>query len=699
LARSCRTRTRSQSFAGARLLILLFALSLFSGSALLLRAQERPSHTAKPDCTAADLEITFGASSGPDQIYTFAVLFKNISNNGCLLMAPAPIQLRSTRYAPGTADLISFRAGGVPIPTCDGCKGNPPSMPPCEECETNLAPRDRSGFNSIFLDPEKTAHQLLRWKTTATDDAACYPLLDMFYFPGRVPKLAVVVVTPSLLKPVCSQMYVSDFVPGLFDANGSSAASPAEAEAPLTLSSDRSVYYLDEPFIFHAVVGQASAQATSGGSSSCPPLFLLVRFPDGEARMDEIHSQRHPHSAIDPQCHLAGQPTPSAAQVKIDNNTAYLSLGVRTYRLFQLTEDVNRGRVYLASSNALQVEFKDPSTAHRPPIQRTWGAAQKGVRVGLTLDSLTYPLGEDIPLHFAAEVLSAEQPVYLQRFMSTTRTVRLGQVLQLHILDEDGPLPGTDRPAYLNWFGTGNTRNPYIQIPACPTAIPPDKVLSLDTSLQGLLLLPNRPGTYKLYVSWSPYTSQYSSCDKVQPDPGASPEKPFVTVTSAPLMIHITGTPPPRDFPEFPEYTAWKSQFSVTDTSFGEQTALFDEVTRLEWLRVTLTRGYSEESLRDCDAARWGVRGLAFCQRRGGRQVLRSFHRLSRWEDAGPINRTKAPAPAWRNTRRRKEPADRLEPKRANSANCWTDSESHAKESGLSNVRDWIRVSLCIHWG
>ena len=44
-------------------------------------------------------------------------------------------------------------------------------------------------------------------------------------------------------------------------------------------------------------------------------------------------------------------------------------------------------------------------------------------------------------------------------------------------------------------------------------------------------------------------------------------------------------------------YTAWQSSFTLTDTPFGKQSALLDNSTHLEWLRLSDTRNKSQLEL------------------------------------------------------------------------------------------------------
>src|ERR1700728_1599281 len=67
-----------------------------------------------------------------------------------------------------------------------------------------------------------------------------------------------------------------------------------------------------------------------------------------------------------------------------------------------------------------------------------WGHELAGVPVGLSVDKLTYALGEDVPLHVAVENASASVPIFgepflLRRIVSNDNLISL----QVEVLDED----------------------------------------------------------------------------------------------------------------------------------------------------------------------------------------------------------------------------------------------------------------------
>lgn len=60
-----------------------------------------------------------------------------------------------------------------------------------------------------------------------------------------------------------------------------------------------------------------------------------------------------------------------------------------------------------------------------------------------------------------------------------------------------------------------------------------------------------------------------------------------------------TAAPAPTAAPAgLTAYTGWQSNFTLTDTSYGKHSALLDQTTHLEWLRLSATRNKSQDTLR-----------------------------------------------------------------------------------------------------
>jgi hypothetical protein len=222
------------------------------------------------------------------------------------------------------------------------------------------------------------------------------------------------------------------------------------------------------------------------------------------------------------------------------------------------------------------------SVAKPETIQPDWGEEKQGVRVALNLDKLTFDLGEDVAAHISAQVVSASQPVYGEPFRARPAFGNdMRGSFRIFVMDDDGPLvrdPSED--FYNRWMVSGPS------LP--PPALPVGNAIPWEMSLKKLGLLPGLPGRYQLKVTWSVYRANNPSPS----EDGNRVERPFVTVVSRPVVIQIVGTPK-TDIADVPEYTAWKSKFSLADTQFGEKTALYDQETGLEWLRTPLTQNPS----------------------------------------------------------------------------------------------------------
>jgi hypothetical protein len=72
--------------------------------------------------------------------------------------------------------------------------------------------------------------------------------------------------------------------------------------------------------------------------------------------------------------------------------------------------------------------------------------------------------------------------------------------------------------------------------------------------------------------------------------------------TAPPPTLRAPAQPSPRasapDTSNLTAYTGWQTAFTLTDTSFGKQSALLDQSTHLEWLRLSATRNKAQETLR-----------------------------------------------------------------------------------------------------
>ena len=177
-----------------------------------------------------------------------------------------------------------------------------------------------------------------------------------------------------------------------------------------------------------------------------------------------------------------------------------------------------------------------------PPTPDNWGPTQQGVRVSLSLDKSTYAAGETILLNIKAQIVSAEHPLFDIPDRPTgaffiKKLAFFARAFHLTIVDEKGRIVGNDEPSNLQFNMVSGSSGPLV----CPAPLEVGRVYELVRPAQRLL--PTLPGTYRLTVTWSPYPASDPPCDNLRATSDSQELRSFVTVSSAPVTIHITGVP------------------------------------------------------------------------------------------------------------------------------------------------------------
>jgi len=169
-----------------------------------------------------------------------------------------------------------------------------------------------------------------------------------------------------------------------------------------------------------------------------------------------------------------------------------------------------------------------------------WGPTQQGVRVSLSLDKSTYAVGETIYLFIKAQIVSAERPLYAVPDRPTPiKNVPVSRAFHLTILDEKGRIVGNDEPSNLEYIASGSS-GPL----ECPAPLEVGRVYELGRPADRKHnLVPTLPGTYRLIATWSPYPASDPPCDNSRATSDSQELRSFVTVSSMPVTIHITGNP------------------------------------------------------------------------------------------------------------------------------------------------------------
>lgn len=445
-------------------------------------------------------------------------------------------------------------------------------------------------FGNYELRPNEVAHASRRWRTLAEDGTnnGCRrndynPLVG-----------TGVLISSTLLEQLCSPMQESNYAPGPFVPDWPALNKAPLPPAPsLRLSSPKSKYMYGEFVPLHlSVIGFSAAPPLT--TQGCP-VFLRDLASSSSSprshlnRLEEMSPFTWPDSRFLTAMDCSGAQGSKDEPTEFDFDvTQYLDQkGPNTIRLVMIAGTSPLGEVRFIYSNSITIDLDDPAK-----IPQNWGPVQQGVHVALSLDKLTYAVGEDIPLHIAAQVVSSERPVYgVPDLMDQGG---FAAAFHLTILGDDGVPVGNEDSSNLEerWLMRGG---PIF----CPSPLSPGKVSFLERSAKRLGLLPTQPGTYRMFVTWSPFPASDPACNQSVTSTNKRTLRPLVTAASVPVTIQITGMAlTERGVPDIPIYDGWRRHFRVVDTPLGEGTALEDLRSHLQWLRLTLTKEQSIDSLR-----------------------------------------------------------------------------------------------------
>jgi hypothetical protein len=339
----------------------------------------------------------------------------------------------------------------------------------CYDCENRLSNGQSPVLPPLPVEPGQAARQVFRWKTAPSKDGK--PCVQPKWIAGPV-----LLVTPSLLKPICSDVEVSRFslVP-----SGDPTLTPQ-----LKLTSDKDTYYQGEFFSLRVSRAESGSRSPSE-AERCPTLYLRERSPDGTTRIDEVKPLSF--KSCEPYA-LGHQPGDWQSGFDVDSgaNSRWAGVGEHQLQVFQLSSSVEEPRLRFTSSNVLRFQVVDGAA-----VSRRWGPPVKGIAADLTLDGDTFKVGENISLHLAIANFDAEAPIY-----SMDPVWDPCEVVRIEVLDADGhPLPVDER--FPNWsICTGHG--------FAPRQIEKGKVIAMEKKLGSEGWLPNHPGTFTIVATWAP---------------------------------------------------------------------------------------------------------------------------------------------------------------------------------------------------
>ncbi|HEY1805102.1 MAG TPA: hypothetical protein VGG45_11565 [Terracidiphilus sp.] len=388
----------------------------------------------------------------------------------------------------------------------------------------------------VVIDAGETAHSSLRWPMGSDYQYGPCGSDQNLNFWAYQPGPSVSIVAPSLVAKGCPYLPASLYQSGPFIPDWKTpeiTVSDLPTQAP-ELVAPKTTY--DEGEMIELRLNGAHQR-----DGHCPALFDSIRGPRGED-LREITNQSAFLSANG--CEATSpwsdqEPWPAGDfPIKVEPNglRVFGTPGKRTFTVSELAGTGPNGEIRLLSSNAVTLTIVDPVT-----IQRDWGKTEMGVHADLTLDKLSYPLGENIPLHLALGNVSAGQSVYS--------------------LGNEGEICPSDYT--LTVEREDGSKPEYFKLPILPMLVQTSDAVCAASLRRGLLeegkiipaedtlmhrgVLPSEPGLYRITASWGVYkNSESGSRDSIPgsaPAPAPTPaptQVPMVTVQSTPLMLRIT---------------------------------------------------------------------------------------------------------------------------------------------------------------
>jgi hypothetical protein len=447
----------------AFMLLIMCAQLVFTSRS---SAQTGLNVTGASNCTLADFDASVAFVNGPGDTFTVVIDKRNIANHTCVFDGPL--------YGPS---LVPDRVEGeLPFKIC-------------YQCDKSATNDQNSAKRPLILDPDNVARQTFRWKTMpSTAGIGC---VHLHWMAGPL-----LLVTPSLLKPVCSDIDVSGFSLAASPGNGGTAG--VDKVPAFALASSKSKYYERENFALHVVVAQPDSLSRSS-QEGCPKLYLRERSPDGATRVDEVQPLAFKGCGAHAHGH---QPGDWASGFELDSgaNSKWMGNGQFAFEVSLMAGSLDDPQLRFSSSNVLRVQVADPAT-----IDREWGLREKGIAADINLDKHTFRVGEDVALHLAIENFDATVPIF-------------------------GPDPLWD-PCFVVGIevddATGHPLSPdnrFNQRSVClgghgfpPILYEKGKIVPLERSLGEEGWLPNHPGTYTILVTWAPCVAAQSDSAHARP--------------------------------------------------------------------------------------------------------------------------------------------------------------------------------------
>jgi hypothetical protein len=449
-------------------ILLLIGTSLLSARASL--AQE-----ISPDCSAADLDISYRFLNSPPNETVIANL-RNTSQRACNLRPGGGITFNDIRH-------------GHNIWTTG-----------CRNCDAEGKPQHKL---PVAIAAGETAHLTVSWETSPVGSIACQDGGSFDFYVTSDPKHPYRVWAGSVLGDVCSVVRVDSYTPGAFhlptdDAETEGALKQSNVTIRLTPSGE--VFYGDDAFWLDVDISDPDENLPLD-AHSCPSLLLRTRATDGTTTLQDAGGS----------CHLAESKEGSGRSIRSKIWTmgqgAFAGAEMRV-ELFALLSAPHAPEVRMIGSNAVVLRRVDPSS-----IGREWGPQVSGLAVSLFLDKQEYLVGEDIPLRLAVENFSASGEIWSGELPCLAG-------LTFEVRDSKGNAVQSRASSVCMGHG-------WTQVYPVGEVVP---VLGLTLSGQGHL--PDRPGDYTVTATWQP-------CANGRQIFSSTPRAPYAVVLSSPVTFRV----------------------------------------------------------------------------------------------------------------------------------------------------------------
>ena len=326
-----------------------FLQRLLSVALCLLVMSLYGNSEAFKNCRAVDVDTNFRLTDGPDEEFTIVFDMRNIAGHACVL------------------DRGSYGANGSPT-NPDRTDPWGKVFVPTPDSKNRVWGTGKIAEQAVpILERDKSAYLTIRWRTKPTqqNDPCIQPIAVNW---------PVLIVAPSLFKPLCSEIEVSSFgldaVPTpdeLKSETGQDSGSQI-----LVLASERSVYHEGEELRLHVSLPTFDA-ANSVSKDTRPTVYLRQRSSDG---MTEFRvAAPLPHRGCQPGGSHAIITAPLFEEIDwkkgFDLDPDFCGSVIRPERSGDYTFQVFKviapsgSAIRFVYSNVLHIQFEDAAPIHR----------------------------------------------------------------------------------------------------------------------------------------------------------------------------------------------------------------------------------------------------------------------------------------------------------------------------------------------